>query len=183
MNYAKNLEIKSTELYILSESGEKIGLMSKEQALEMAKEQELDLVEVSPHAKPPVAKIMSWSKFKYQQEKKRKESKAKRIEQKEMWFKSFIAEGDLTHKVKKVIEFLDKKSPVKITIKTKGRVARQQIENIKNEILSKLGEAIEQNIEPKYQGRDLTFIVRPTHNLKKEKNHENQNTQGNSKTV
>lgn len=146
---------------VIDQDGESLGVLKTEKALELAKERELDLIEVAKEAKPPVAKILSWSKFKYQQEKKRKENKGKSIEMKEMWFKSFIADGDLNHKLKKVDDFLSKKHPVKITIKAKGRVSRDQLEKLLDKILTQLGDKIEYDQRPKYTGRDLSIIVRP----------------------
>lgn len=148
--------------------------------MQIAQEQELDLIEVASKANPPVAKIMSWSKFKYQQEKKRKENKSKGIEMKEMWFKSFIGDGDLSHKLKKVEDFLEKKHPVKITVKAKGRVGRTQLEETLNKVLTKLEGKIEYDQPPKFYGRDLSLIIRPVKKtiIKNEKQKEN--TQSNS---
>jgi translation initiation factor IF-3 len=183
LNYAKNEQIRSLELFVINEKGEQIGVLDKQSAIKMAIDAELDLVEVSPNAKPPVAKIMSWSKFKYQQQKKKKESKVRKNEQKEMWFKSFIAEGDMNHKIERIKEFLQKKHTVKITIKSKGRVLREQLNKLVAEIMKKLEGSIEPGIEPKYQGRDLTFLVRPTHIIKRKINNEKENTQSDSKTL
>lgn len=146
---------------MIDDEGNSLGLISLAKALEIARDKELDLIEVASKAKPPVAKIMSWSKFKYQQEKKRKENKGKGIEIKEMWFKSFIGDGDLEHKLKKVDEFLLKKHPVKITVKAKGRVARTQLESVLNKVLIKLEGKIEYDQPAKFYGRDLSLIVRP----------------------
>lgn len=121
----------------------------------------MNLVEVSPNADPPVAKILDWSKFKYQLEKKSKESKSKRVDQKEMWFKAFIDTGDLGHKVKKVKEFLKKKHPVKLTIKAKGRVAPGQMQDLMKNILAELEGMVEYDFIPKREGRNMSLIVRP----------------------
>lgn len=159
--YARNQEIKSPKLLVIDEEGESLGILELEKALGIAREKELDLIEVAGKANPPVAKIMPWSKFKYQQEKKRKENKGKSIEMKELWFKSFIGEGDLAHKLKKAEDFLEKKHPVKITIKAKGRVNKEQLEITLNNILSKLEGKIEYDQPSKFYGRDLSLIVRP----------------------
>jgi len=151
-------------LFVIDEKGEQLGVITKIKALELAEKVSLDIVEVSPNAKPPVAKIMSWSKFKYKQSKKRKGSKSKKTEQKEMWFKSFIAVGDLKHKVKKVREFLTKKHPVKITVRGKGRISSTQMNDLMKSILTELQDLIEIDSRPKFQGRNLTLIVRPISN-------------------
>jgi len=146
---------------VIDEDGTSLGVISLQQALEVAGERQLDLIEVSGKANPPVAKIMSWSKFKYQQEKKRKENKSKGVEIKEMWFKSFIGEGDLAHKLNKVEEFLAKKHPVKITVKAKGRVEKSQLHEVLNKVLAKLEGKIEYDQPAKFYGRDLSLIIRP----------------------
>ena len=132
-------------------------------AIQIATEKELDLIEVSPNAKPPVTKIMSWSKFKYNYNKRRKESKKKAIEQKEMWFKTYIDTGDLDHKLKRVREFLEKKHPVKITIRAKGRPSRENMKNLMTKILEKLKDNIkeEEDSRPKFEGYNYSIIVRP----------------------
>ncbi|MCA9383819.1 translation initiation factor IF-3, partial [Candidatus Dojkabacteria bacterium] len=143
----------------------------------IARNKELDLVEVSPQANPPVAKILEWSKFKYQLEKKLKESKSKRVDQKEMWFKAYIDTGDLKHKVKKVTEFLAKKHPVKLTIRAKGRTDRSNMETLINKILVELEGYIEEVVDkPKFEGRNLSIIVRPIKNLNKKKSNDEEKT-------
>lgn len=135
------------------------------------------MVEVSPQANPPVAKILEWSKFKYQLEKKMKESKSKRVDQKEMWFKAYIDTGDLKHKVKKVTEFLAKKHPVKLTIRAKGRTDRSNMETLINKILVELEGYIEEVVDkPKFEGRNLSIIVRPIKNLNKKKSNDEEKT-------
>jgi len=134
--------------------------MDTKEAVKMALDKELDLIEVSPNSRPPVAKIMSWSKFKYEQEKKRKESKRKSIEQKEMWFKVFIDKGDLEHKLKVVREFLSKKHPVKLTIKSKGRINKEQMTNLMTNILNELSDIIKYDDIPRFEGKNYIVVVR-----------------------
>jgi translation initiation factor IF-3 len=155
--------------------------MDKFEAIRIAKEQELDLIEVAPNAKPPVAKIYSWSKFKYQQEKKKKDSKARPVEQKGMWFKAFIGEGDFNHKIERIKEFLGKKHPVKITVKGRNRVTREMLKELLDKVILALEDSIMEVTDmPKQEGRNLMLIVRPK-KIKKiiEINDENkiQNTQ------
>lgn len=142
----------------------------------MAKEKDLDLIEVSPNAKPPVAKIYSYSKFKYQLEKKKKENKSKPVEQKEMWFKAFIGDGDFKHKIGRIIEFLNKKHSVKITIRARGRVNNEQLKNLLDRIVLSLGENIAEVTEsPKHEGRNISLLVRPNKNKKNSEIKENKN--------
>ncbi len=135
--------------------------MKTSDAIALAQSKGLDLIEVAPSSNPPVAKIMSWAKFKYQQEKKKKETKGKSIEQKEMWFKAFIEENDLAHKLKKVQEFIKKKHPVKLTIRAKGRVRSEHLNDLMNRIIQLVSEYAEPQGGIKMQGRNLSIIVKP----------------------
>lgn len=161
--------------------------MDKVEALKLAREQELDLIEVAPNAKPPVAKVYSWSKFKYQQLKKKKDSKARPVEQKEMWFKTFIGEGDFNHKIDRIKEFLTKKHPVKITVKGKNRVSGLMLREMMSKVVAALSDSIMEVTEmPKQEGRNIMLIVRPNKNNKiNEKKDENQvqNTQSDEQTL
>lgn len=147
---------------LIDDKGKNLGEVETKKALQMAKEKDLDLVEVSPNARPPVCKIMSWSKFKYELSKKSKgSSKGKAKEQKEMWFSPYIDEGDIQHKVKKVKEFLQKKHPVKITIRVKGRVSREVIQEQLDNILNHLEGTFETDETPRREGRNLAIRILP----------------------
>jgi len=188
VNYDKNDEIRSLKLLVIDEKGNKLGILDKAKALALAELAELDLVEVSPNSKPPVARILSWSKFKYQQIKKQKVSKAKRLEQKEMWFKVFIEKKDLEHKINKIKAFLKKKHPVKITIKAKGRVKKDLLSSLMKKIIKMLQDQIDYDGVPKHEGRNISLIVRPSKskkNINKKQNEKkkNQNSQSNSKKI
>ncbi|KXK26523.1 MAG: Translation initiation factor IF-3 [candidate division WS6 bacterium OLB20] len=176
VRYARNEFIKAPRLLVIDADGTQLGEIDTEKALAIARERELDLIEVAPNANPPVAKIYDWSKFKYQQDKKRKENKSKSIEQKEMWFKSFIDTGDMLHKIKKVKEFLEKKHPVKITIRGKGRVTRDHMYQVMDEILAELEGYIKYDGRPKLSGRNMSLIVRPDINKKTNEKEQDQNT-------
>lgn len=170
--------ISARELIVIDENGENLGKLAREEALDLAASKELDLIEVAPKAVPPVAKITSYSKFKYQQEKKKKNNKNKAIKQKEMWFRVFIGEGDFQHKIQRIIEFLNKKHSVKISIKTKGRVTKEQTQELLNRIITSLGDHIAEITEtPKFEGRNLSLLIHP--NKKKKHEDENKNTQSN----
>jgi translation initiation factor IF-3 len=119
----------------------------------------LDLIEV---ARMPIRQLLNllWSKFKYGFEKKGK-NKSKPLELKEIWFKVFIGKGDFQHKILRVKEFLNKKHPVKITIKGKGRITREHFFNLLTKIRETLATEIgEQTEEPKFDGRNLTLILK-----------------------
>lgn len=161
--YPRNQYIRVPEVRVITEEGESLGILKTHDALNMAQEQELDLVLISPVANPPVAKIISWSKFKYEQSKKSKTVSKKSSQNKEMWFKPQTGEGDLEHKVKKIKEFLSEKSKVKITIKP-GRNRRLEksvyFDQI-NKVLVMLKENCEVETPPKVEGRNVYAIIKP----------------------
>lgn len=154
---------------MIDEDGKPLGNMSRSDALRLSREREIDLIEISPKANPPVAKLMEWSKYKYDISKKRKENrKNKSIEQKEMWFKAFIDTGDLEHKLKKVTEFLSKKHPVKLQIRSVRRSNRNHLQDLMKKLLEILGDTVDYDY-PKFEGRNYTIIVRPSKKSKKKK--------------
>ncbi|MEA3417881.1 MAG: translation initiation factor IF-3 [Campylobacterota bacterium] len=118
-----NENIRATELRVLGDDGEQFGIISRADALQIAEDKGLDLVLVSPDAKPPVAKVMDYGKHKYEVEKKKKEAKKnqKKIEVKEVKFSCKIAENDINYKVKHAREFLEKGKHVKLRVFLRGR--------------------------------------------------------------
>lgn len=118
-----NEKIRGKELRIISETGEQLGIMSSQEALALAEEQELDLVEISPNAEPPVCKIMNYGKFKYEQTRKMKEAKKnqKQVIIKEVKISARIDEHDLETKVSHIEKFLEKDNKVKVTLTLFGR--------------------------------------------------------------
>lgn len=118
-----NDAIRANELRVLSEEGEQFGIISKQEALEIAEAKGLDLVLMSPDAKPPVAKVMDYGKHKYELEKKKKEARKnqKKIEVKEVKFSCKIADNDIAYKVKHAREFLEKGKHVKLRVFLRGR--------------------------------------------------------------
>ena len=118
-----NDKIRATELRVLGDEGEQMGILSRDEAMQIADDKGLDLVLVSPDAKPPVAKIMDYGKFKYEQEKKKKEARKnqKTIDVKEVKFSCKIADGDIAYKVKHAIEFLEAGKHVKLRVFLRGR--------------------------------------------------------------
>jgi len=118
-----NDKIRARELRVLADDGEQLGIISRDKALQIAENRGLDLVLVSPDAKPPVAKIMDYGKHKYQLEKKKKEAKKnqKTIDVKEVKFSCKIADNDIAYKVKHAREFLEKGKHVKLRVFLRGR--------------------------------------------------------------
>lgn len=118
-----NEDIRLSEVRCIGEEAVQHGIISSREALGLAREEGLDLVLISPNAKPPVCKIMDYGKFKYQQEKKRKEAKKKQkvIELKEIKLSVKIAQNDINYKVKHSIEFLEAGKHVKFRVFLRGR--------------------------------------------------------------
>lgn len=160
-----NEDITAKELRCTSDSGENYGIIPTAQALALADEAGLDLVLIAADANPPVAKIMDYSKFKYQQEKKKKEAKKnqKIVVVKEIKLSVKIAENDINYKVKHAIEFLEEGNHVKFRVFLKGREMANPEAGI--EVLKRVWAMIE-NIaimdkEPKLEGRYVNLLVTP----------------------
>lgn len=152
-------------IQLIDEDGKNLGEIETKKALKMAKERDLDLVEVAPNAHPPVCKIMSWSKFKYDLSKKKKSSsKSKNPELKEMRFSPSTAEGDINHKLKRVRYFLKNKHPVRLTIFVRGRIRREAVKEQMQNILNKLEGKYETDQNPRRRGRNLTITIFPANN-------------------
>lgn len=160
-----NDAIRAKELRVLGEDGEQFGIISRDEALEIAEKKGLDLVMMSPDAKPPVAKIMDYGKFKYQQEKKKKEAKKnqKIIEVKEVKFSCKIAENDIAYKVKHAREFLEKGKHVKLRVFLRGREMANPEWGI--EVLNRVWPMLEDigNLEQeaKRDGRYINMYITP----------------------
>lgn len=117
-----NNRIFAKSVQVISETGQNLGIMPTAQALAMAGDAGLDLVEINATGTPPIVKIMDYGKFKYDQKKRANEARKnqKTVEMKEVWVKPFIEENDLNIKMKKVFEFLDSGNKVKIAVMTRG---------------------------------------------------------------
>ncbi len=117
-----NNRIISKSVQVIGSDGQNLGVMQTSEAIAMAMDNGMDLVELNANATPPVAKIMDFGKYKYEQKKRASEAKKKQktMEMKEVWIKPFIEENDLQIKLKKVFEFLDGGDKVKISVMTHG---------------------------------------------------------------
>jgi translation initiation factor IF-3 len=118
-----NEYIRSSELRVIGPEGENLGILSKDEALKIAKDRDLDLIEISPNANPPIAKIADYGKFLYEQNKKQKaiKSKAKIIEVKNIQIKIGTDENDLSVKAKKASEWLNEGHRIKLDLFLPGR--------------------------------------------------------------
>lgn len=123
--YSVNHKIKDRELRVITVDGENLGVIKTEEALKIAIDRGLDLVVVSPNATPPVAKILDFKKFLYQERKEKSKAKirSKKTDTKEIMFKPFTAEGDLTWQIGRAKEWLTEGNRVKVWVAMKGRSA------------------------------------------------------------
>ncbi|OHD61560.1 MAG: translation initiation factor IF-3 [Spirochaetes bacterium GWF1_49_6] len=150
---------------VIGSDGSQVGVITVEEALKMAALDELDLVEISPEADPPVCKIVDFGKFVYQREKKVKEAKKKQkiIELKEMKFSPKIDKHDYQYRVQHILNFLDKGDKVKVTIRFRGREMSHT--EFGFELIQKILEEVKEfcTIEkpPKLEGRSLTAVLSP----------------------
>lgn len=125
-----NGQIREREVRLLDSAGEQVGIMSSFDALRLAEEKDLDLVLISPTAKPPVCKIMDYGKFKYETVKKEKENRKnqKIVELKEVWLSATIDIGDLNTKARTAQKFLEDGDRVRVSIRLRGRqMARPEL--------------------------------------------------------
>jgi translation initiation factor IF-3 len=163
--YKVNHFIQSAELRVLDQFNKQVGVMTKMDALKKAQELGTDLVEIAPKAIPPVAKLIDFAKFKYQQQQKEQEEKkkAKIQEIKELQFSPVIAQGDFDSRMKKARNYLEGGDKVRLVVKFKGRmIARKDLgERVLNRALEQLGELSIVEIQPKLMGKLIMMQLSP----------------------
>lgn len=145
--------------------GEQIGIKPTREALQMAIDLNLDLVNVAPTAKPPVCRIMDYGKFRYEQQKKEKEARKnqKIVDIKEVWFRSNIEEHDFQTKLRNVIKFLKDGDKVKCSVRFRGReiahadIGKKILDRVKEEVV----EISTVERLPKLEGRSMIMILAP----------------------
>ena len=160
-----NNAIRATEIRLIGAEGEALGVVTTSKALELAEQQQLDLVEVSPTAVPPVCRIMDYGKFKYQQSKKQQEAKKKQVhvEVKEIKLRPKTDEHDLMFKIRHVRRFLEEGNKAKVTLVFRGReithmdIGRAVIERFAAE----LQDVAVIESQPRVDGRNMFMIVAP----------------------
>ncbi len=160
-----NEEIRAKQVRLIDELGNQIGITSLNDAMDMAEEKRLDLVLMSPKAKPPVTRIMDYGKFKYDQEKKEKENKKKQknAQLKETQFSLKIEENDLQTKANQSIKFLNNGDKVKVSIKFRGReLGRKELGyELMDKFIEKLGDNYKISQKAKMEGRNLVMFLEP----------------------
>ena len=160
-----NDQIRDKELRILSETGEQLGIMSAKEALAIAASKDLDLVKISPNAKPPVCKIMDYGKYKYEQSRKEKEARKnqKTITVKEIRLRPGIEANDLNTKANNAIKFLKKGDKVKVELRFRGRELGHK--DIGKEVMLKFIDIVKEFGEPTkapaFEGNNMVVIIDP----------------------
>ena len=145
--------------------GEPLGIVSATEALKLAEEAEVDLVEIAPQAKPPVCRLMDYGKFKYQQSKRQHEAKVKQkqIQVKEVKFRPNTDEGDYQIKLRNLIRFLEEGDKAKVTLRFRGReMAHQEIGLAQlRRVEADLAEQAVVEQFPKMEGRQMVMMLGP----------------------
>ncbi|MBW1723537.1 MAG: translation initiation factor IF-3 [Deltaproteobacteria bacterium] len=160
-----NERIRARTVRLIGVDGKQLGIMSSEQALERARKDGLDLVEVAPNSDPPVCRIMDYGKYKYQAAKKVQEGKkkAKSVQLKEVRIRPHTEEHDLNFKIKNMKKFLEKKDRVKISVHFRGREMAYMDAGI--ELLNRIAEEVSEfgTVEqpPTREGWRLTMVLVP----------------------
>jgi translation initiation factor IF-3 len=160
-----NEDIRSHEVLLIDKEGNKVGIVPLKEALEQAREADLDLVEISPNVKPPVCKILDYGKFRFEKEKKEREArkKQKKIETKEIRLQPGIDSHDYGFKLEHIKNFLAHGDKVKITIRFKGR-QMAHTELGRDILLRYKADLVEFGVidsEPVFEGKSMSMLVAP----------------------
>lgn len=175
--YRINDRIYARELRVLDSEGKQIGILGKDEALRKASEQELDLVEIAPKAQPPVARIIDFKKFLYQEQKKKREEKkaSKGNETKEVRLGPFIEEHDLSVIVRRVRSFLEEGDKVRLVVRFKGRqMAHPEFgQQTLNKVLAQISDISKIDRAARWEGRNFATILSPEKKKSKSEKEEN----------
>ena len=160
-----NEQIHDSEIRVIGEDGAQLGVMSAEQALELADERGLDLVKIAPTATPPVCRIMDYGKYRFEQAKKEKEARKnqKQVETKEIRLSLNIDVADFNTKAKHAMKFLQDGNKVKVSIRMRGRQQAHAAMGIDvmRRFFDMLGGKAVMDKEPKTEGRNILMILAP----------------------
>ena len=160
-----NNRISSPDVQVIDSDGKNLGILSTNEAISMAKNQGLDLIEIAPKAKPPVCKIMDMGKYKYDAQKKANLAKKKQkiISLKEIKMRPVTETHDYEFKVKNAKKFIAKGDKVKFTIRFKGR--ELQHSHLGNELMTKIKEDMKDigkvELHPKFDGKQMIMVIQP----------------------
>ncbi len=159
----KNAQIRAYEVRVIGPDAKQIGVMSKNEAIQLAKSHQMDLVEISPSARPPVCRILDFGKYMYEQSKKGKDKPAPTSKLKEVKFRVRIEQHDYMFKLKHAEEFLDKGNKVKLSLMFRGR-ENEHIElgfDVINRAIEGLSHIATKDIEPRKVGRNIIVTMTP----------------------
>jgi len=160
-----NNRINSPEVQVIASNGENLGILNTNEAIAMAKEEGLDLIEIAPNAKPPVCKIIDMGKYKYDAQKKanKAKKKQKKIELKEIKLRPVTEVHDYQFKIKNAQKFISKGDKVKFTIRFKGR--ELQHSHLGNVLMNKIKEDMQDigkvELHPKFDGKQMIMVIQP----------------------
>ena len=160
-----NNRINSPEVQVIASSGENLGILNTNEAISMAKEEGLDLIEIAPNARPPVCKIIDIGKYKYDAQKKANQAKKKqkKIEVKEIKLRPVTETHDYQFKIKNAQKFISKGDKVKFTIRFKGR--ELQHSHLGGELMDKIKVDMQEigkvELEPKFDGKQMIMVIQP----------------------
>ena len=158
-----NEQIRDREVRVVSADGEQLGVMSSRDAMKLAREAELDLVEIAPKAQPPVCKIIDYGKYKYEQSRREKEAKKKQktVEVKEVRMSPNIDANDLNTKVNNAKKFILKGNKVKVTLRFRGREMAhvQQSKHILDDFADMLKDVAQVEKPAKLEGRNMSMVL------------------------
>ncbi|HZW18648.1 translation initiation factor IF-3 [Luteimonas lutimaris] len=161
----RNQDIRVPNVRVIGADGEMVGVLSRDEALQMAGDAGLDLVEIQPNADPPVCKIMDFGKFRFEQQKKANEAKkkSKQVEIKEMKFRPVTDEGDYQIKLRNMRRFLEEGDKIKVNIRFRGReMSHQELgREMAARIEADLGEDIVIESRPRLEGRQMVMMIAP----------------------
>ena len=160
-----NEAIRAPEVRVIADDGEQLGIMRPEDALEVARDRGLDLVEVAPDADPPVCRILNYGKYRYEQEKRDKERRKaqKTTEVKEIRLKPNMAGHDIEYRIRHAEEFLTEGNKVRATVRFYGRqiVHTSLGSGLLNEFAAKLDEISVVETPPRMDGRQMSILLAP----------------------
>ena len=160
-----NNRISSPEVQVIESDGQNLGVLSTNEAISIAKNQGLDLIEIAPNANPPVCKIMDMGKYKYDAQKKANLAKKKQkiVSLKEIKMRPVTETHDYEFKVKNAKKFISKGDKVKFTIRFKGRELQQS--HLGNELMTKIKEDMKEvgkvELHPKFDGKQMIMVIQP----------------------
>ena len=160
-----NNRINSPEVQVIASNGENLGILNTNEAISMAKEEGLDLIEIAPNARPPVCKIIDIGKYKYDAQKKANQAKRKqkKIEVKEIKLRPVTETHDYQFKIKNAQKFISKGDKVKFTIRFKGR--ELQHSHLGQELMDKIKVDMQEvgkvELDPRFDGKQIIMVIQP----------------------